>query len=732
MSDTALPPATVTLTLDNANCDGRIIQQGFGIDWPARDEHHGPERRAVAPTWQYDAECEYIPALDLVAPAGVCTPMGMYIGAGSGSWVPLQGLWQNSPSAGYLQRAWLHYYDGRPNRQAAGEYGQIESVRHYAPNLGVWIWRMAGAAEETDPPLVLIRFRGDLESPEYALLLPGSAAQQAAVDSRTAAWTCPMLLGRERNAGWTIIDEFRSQGTRSATAGGRPQLEYVSIEHLDDAAIIHLNDQQWVYSGPWVARSGRKVDFQMQEGPLRFEVCGHPAMFCVGEMHYPQSVLCNPVEPVHVPDGWETAPKYRTLAATIPGTTAVVVSQDGLLKYGWSRPVVEFQTTNECYRAGLRCVQEYRVATLGDAISNPQTTDDNPWLGILDARWTLNDRWRGATLNATLEAEGADLVLDVVKSNAKVSAAVSLNPGSGDGPVTMFTGYVLPQEHQREAEIPGHVTAELQAADWLEARGPGHYMIDRCSYERWPIKDVFEYELQRAGVAAANISVDPAITSSNYMLPASREHGRRLYQYRPDQLVVSALEEMVRAVDCEWGVDELGVCFLRPRLVRPAGYFDYELTDDDVDPEYLLPTFRATGSIQDYINCLLVLAEVEGRLSAQMLLDSTSWSDPDAPQFIGEDRWHVEILRDPSNLQEVARTLWHQRHRLSRTVYWDMINRPEWRPDDYIQVNVAGCEVEPGTIVKIARQTGSVDREGQFRQGFEAVLAEEVTSGSGS
>jgi hypothetical protein len=729
----SLHPATVNLTLDNANCDGRITTQGFGLDWPAHDGHQAGDPLLGQSAWQYDAAVQYIPPLNAIAPAGYCTRTSQVIGAYA--WVPRQGLWELSPTSGYLKTRWLHYYDGRGNRVAANAHGVIRSMQTFAPNLGLWIWRFAGSSVDTDPPLVALHFLGDLSGgPEYMVMFPGASATQSRINGNTRAWSCPMLLGREfSGAPWVILDECRRQSGRSHDAGGRPEPSFVSIEYLDGCFLCNLGGETWSYRGAWTAASGREIDFVLPTGVLELEVCGHPAMLAVNAITYPAKATVRPVVPVRVPGGWQTAPLYRALAATEPGTTAVVVAQDGLLPFGESRPIVELQTTDSHRRAGLYAVQEYRVAEIGDVSSNPVETDGNPNLGVLEISGSLNDRWRGASLTATLEPEGADYALDIIKSNVKLSAEVSLAPaGSGDGPALMFTGYVLPQEPERSSEFPGHVTAKLQAADWIEARGSGHFMLYHPSYEHWPIKDAFEYILQRAGVAATNISVSAAITAASHLLPRSPDPGRRSFDFRPDQTVVSALDAMVAAVDCEWGVDQNGICFLRPRWTRAAGYFDYELTDDELEPEDILPRFSATGSIQDFINCLAVIVISGGRQSGQLLLDSASMADPAAANFIGEDRWAVETLRDPALLHAVAQTLWQQRHRLSRTVYWDLISHPEWLPDHYIKVSVAGCDVPEGTICKITRKSWSVDRDGQFRQGFDAVVVEEVAPGSGS
>ncbi len=729
-------PVNVNLVFDNAHCDGLLTKWGWGRDWPATEPRYvapGWDPLSVEPTaWQYNADLEYIPPLNCIAPVN-------RIGRddnGLGDAVVESGLWRVTGSAGYLRTTWLHYYDGNPNRVAAGMHGSIYLNHTYPTDLVFWTWRFPGTALDSDPPLVLIWLLGDGVCPVLMLALPGYSNGDGLAGSTLGlsgrAFDRPLLCGRPiGGTQWTVLDEGEDAG-ESQTIGEHSQLQQITWEYLDGCALLRLGDRSkwWCYGGQWTDAAGVKHVYEQRPGPVRIQVCGHPAMFNLSELAAPLSSVLVPRQFAGLGDLFAGDPNYRVISGSNnpAGSTpaSITVLEDATAPAQQTRPVVHFASTDSTHRACLYAVQQYDAPVFAAGVSNPVATEGNATLSVVEATITLSRRWRGNSLTARIEAAPGE-TLGFIKTNSKVGAHLSADNGATY--LTKFTGYVLPQEVGVEGEGVDQPGSDLHAADGPEARLSKHTMLFHPSFEAWPLDEAFTYILGRAGVPESLLNIDAAITEAGgYVLPSATRRGQRQFQYRGEETPIAALDHLTAALDCEWGYWVDGTYFLRPRFEWDGETVDFTLEETPADTADFLLSFRGAQSVEDYINVLVALTECGSDSQARMLLDTVSWQDDTAASFIGDDWWHLEVLQEKRNLDSVAELLWARRHKLQRLVWFDLHAHPELLPEAFVECQIPGCDVPPGTVFRIVRDTCRIDAEGNVTDSFEAEVVGEVGS----
>ncbi len=730
-------PANVNLIFDNAHCDGLLTKWGFGRDWAASEPRYaggGWDPQMIEPTaWQYDADVEYIPPLNCLAPAPRLSRGGWEMD----DYVVESGLWRVTGTAGYLRVPWLHYYDGQPNRLAASQYGSIYLSHEYPTGIAVWTWRFPGTAVDDDPPLVAIWLMGDGVCPVLMLVLPGYsggdglAGDLLGVSGR--AFDKPLLCACPiGGTQWTILDQGEDAG-QSQTIGEYSQLQQIVWEYLDGCALIRLGNlsNYWCFGGDWYDAEGKKHTYEQRPGPVRIQVCGHPAMFNVSEIVYPEVAYARPRVRAFLGEQFAGTPKYRAISGSNDPTgllASVTVAEDEYLpEPDATRPVATFvsEEPGRYCRACLYTIQQYDAPEFAAGVSNPVTTDNNAQMSVVEASISLSRRWRGATLQARVEAAPGE-TLGAIKTNSKVVANLSLDNGATY--LTKFAGYVLPQEPGRDGQVD-QVGSDLRAACGIEARLSRKTMLFHPSFEGWPLDEAFTYVLQRAGVPEGLIYIDAGITEeAGYVLPSATRKGQRQFQYRAEETPVGALDHMVAALDCEWGYGVDGRYFLRPRLEWDGDTVDFVLEDTPADTADFLLSFRAAQSVEEYINVLVALTECGSDSQARMLLDKASWQDATSDLFIGDDWWHLEVLRERANLEAVADLLWQRRNKLQRLCWFDLHGHPELLPDMFVECRISGCDIPEGTVFRISRDDCRVDAEGELTDSFEAEVVGEVGS----
>jgi hypothetical protein len=234
----------------------------------------------------------------------------------------------------------------------------------------------------------------------------------------------------------------------------------------------------------------------------------------------------------------------------------------------------------------------------------------------------------------------------------------------------------------------------------------------------------------RSGVPAALIYVDPAIDGPDYILPSARRKGQRQFQFGSEETPIAALDSLTGALNCEWGYGVDGRYFVRPQLEWDGVTVDFVLEEQPEDTADFLLSFRAAQSVEEYINVLVAMTDCGSDSMARMLLDAAAWQDPLSEHFIGDDWWHLEIMREKRNLDTVADLLWHQRHRLERMIWFELHGHPELLPDMFVECRIPGCDVPEGTVFRITRDDCRIDGEGELTDSFEAEVVGQIVEGS--
>jgi len=728
----------VNLTVDSPLADGRLTTWGIARDRPAAEpkESHPTFTPDLAGAygWDYDGHFEYINPLKAIAPTASTPRTAMVIG----NWTQITGLWRETSAAGNFKVKFLNYYDGRPDRIAAGDWGVVRSNANYTPDLLFYIRRYPADTADSDPPVFAVFFRGDGVAPDYGIILPalglGGDFWGGLTGDATAQLKHPFLVGRPQDLGagqWTIIDEFRSGGAPQQTQaeGEEYRTQVLKVEYTDGWMLVNFSSssQTWAYTGNWIDALGREVEFALPTGPIQVEVCGHTASFLMAQLTYPTDVNLDAHTWMLAADPpWAQAVNYN-LIDTTPAGTAITAAEHPDSGPGVSKPRLNFTGPGTTRAVFYNC-QEYRTPTIGAASSAPVTSVGNDQLRVREASGSLTDRWRGATAEVVVEAK-TGFALPALPPNGKVTLEVGLKETAAAA--TFYrehTGYILPPEFEKSA--PDRVTATIHCADGIEARLQHKTVKHVCSFEGWAVDVAFKYLLNCAGVPnsmiAIHADITPAAMGDDYYFPIGNPKSERLLKFKFETALISALDTMCETRDLEWGVDQDGDYFLRPRLVHTPGAFDWTLDDDTAVEDEIIYSFRAARSLDDYANVVYVMAGSGWTASAHMLWDFLSITDPTAADFIGDDWWRVDMVPDSDNAVQVAERLWAQRAMLAQMVFWTSRAHPELMPDNYVRVQSSNMAVPNNTIFKITRKTWRCGRGGSdFSQDFEGVIVEE-------
>lgn len=724
--------AAAKLIIDNPNADGQVTTWGIGRDWEAAEERAMFRGLSADITgqygWRYNGQFEYLEKLKAIGPIGAATFADMNIDG----WTATQGAWAESSKAGALRYTHLHFYDGRTGLVATNEYGIITSTASFTPNLALSVWRFPATKEETDPCVFEVHFLGSGTAPVYALSFPASGPGGTFYSSQFGAsgaqYTNPALIGRlPGQSTWTVIDEWKGGGAPQQAQGisSAAFFQGMRIEYADGWLLVKVvgTNETWAYSGPWRDNAGNLHDFALGSGQLQIRVCGHTAMFAVTQLEYPTSAVLLPSAYFFTVPPWNTTPAYRLISA-IPAGSGITAAAN---IYGnGSRPAVTFISTGAT-RALLYNVQEYRTATVGNAESNPFTTEGSVAMQIESIQGQLDGSWRGATMEAEVKSQLGETMPEL-KANDKIDALVSLD--SGNTWIRQFLGYNVPLDKYVEEGGIGRVRANLHAASWDEARGKRKLMLWNCSFEGWPIDTAFRYLLNRAGVPDSLISIDARVSADSmgayYYLPICSPKGERLLQFRLDESLTSALDQIAKLRGLQWGVDQDGKVFLRPPLTHTAGASDFTITDTVADAQDFR-SFKRVRSVDDYFNCLLVLAGEGFSMAARLWQDFGSINTPTDANFIGDDWWKVICQPEGDNVQQIAEREWNGRTEGADLIYWKTSGNPELLPDMYLKVQVSGMDITTDSIYRITRKNWRVDDPqgaARYSQELEAVLVE--------
>jgi hypothetical protein len=235
--------------------------------------------------------------------------------------------------------------------------------------------------------------------------------------------------------------------------------------------------------------------------------------------------------------------------------------------------------------------------------------------------------------------------------------------------------------------------------------------------------------LNRSGVPSALISVHENVSEAemgaDYNLPESEPRGGEVLAFRPEESVVSALDKITTIRDLEWGVDETGTYFLRPRTTHTAGSYDYTLDEDTATPEDFIVSFESAQDYDEFCNMLFVLVGSGETAAAHLMTDFPSVNDSTVNNYVGEDRWKIHVEPDGDDAVALAKRMWARREELAQTIYWTTNYHPDWMPGDEVRVQIDRANVPTNTIFRIVSKDWSIDADGQFEQTLEGVIVEE-------
>lgn len=773
------------LTLDNAHADGHVTTFGIGRNWAAA-EPRVPGGSRFTPDlagqygWDYgeEGDLEYIEPLKAIAPAGLAPLADMSLA----DWTVTDAdgnpvaadhpdcRWKESPIAGRFEgHKWLHYYDGSIGLLGDRKFQWITSNDDLGLNLLVRAWLMPPAERETDPVAFAIRSLGDGEGPEYAIKLPRRAMSEAAhaglLPAAKRRYRRPTLLGKpQEEDSFSFVDDFTSTGAGMNDPESLAHYQCIWIEYSDGWLIMNFlnREQTWAYRGKWVSEGGKEIDqFKLTPGPIQILVSGQTGYFNIAEITYPTKPILRPTRFFCVPPGVAYVPWYRRIASPqeyphkgFPGQSTspifpnaappwggvdVVVDSEpleyapGEFATGCWRPKITFTSDNPHERGLLYNVQEFRHPTIGNATSNPVQSHANDELKLLDMSGSLNDRWRGATLSATLQAKPGH-TLPEIRPNQKARGDVSCDDGASY--YTQFTGYVVPPEKERPGKVKP-VLLQVEAADWIEARGRNKDMYWHCSYEGWPLDEAFRYIVHRGGVPDSMIDIQGSICEewmgSDYYLPISETKGQRLLDFEPTVGLVEALDTLTEScgvrwedddhhTGVRWGVDQHGMLFLHPTYWHTPGHYDFTLDDDTVTEKDIVFSFSGLRSLDDFVNVIVVMAEKGTDATAAVMCDWASIRDSSDPRFIGDDWGAIETYSDAVHVRAIAERIWQRRLELSQVLYAELHDHPELLPEDELRVKMPDVDVTDGSIFRLSRKGWTA--KARYVQRVEGVIVE--------
>ena len=727
--------AAAKIIVDNAHCDGLLTILGTGRDWDAKEPREHLGEGQFTPDiggeygWHYNGQFENISRLGCIAPIGSYTMTNMVKSA----WDITSGDWELTSTGGELPVALMHYRDARPGRYATGEYGNITTLANYTPNLMFRGWRMPPANGETDPGLFEIILQGATSGDQYCLGFPreGNSGSYGTAQGRTG-WQCsPYLMGkRTGDTSWTMIDNMRiGSGPRSAKGG--PEYFGLRIESIDGALLIRSSEEQnpWIFSGTWYHPTAGDVPFALADnGPVQVICMGHPLAFGMWQLSYPASAVLYPrayyVRSTTPPES--NTPNYRVIGSTPTGTSITPAVDTDSGNADAKRPAITMVSAAG-KRPALFAVQEYRTAVIAAGTSNPvEVTTGEETFRTMNLSGRMNNNWRGATVDIDYEALPG-YVLNEMKPNAKVQVSTGAIAQGNTVPAwhTHFTGYALPPQKQRQG---GKNTGHVSCADIVTARLAKKTMGWMCSLEGWPIDDAFEYILNQAGVPAALISIDAAVSYAGmgalYYLPTSTYRGKRKLQFSPNTSVVKALDEICKLRNLQWGVNHLGVLFLRPVPVHVTGHYDWTLSDTGTGIN-MIQNFRHTRSLGDFVNLLQVMVGEGVDAAARVMVDTDSWSNDTSTRFIGDLWARYESYPSGDDLDSIALRLWDDVTRRDSLISWTEFDRPGILPGQEVMVTVdAGMNIIAGSIYKVLDKRWQNRPDGRYQQDLEAELVE--------
>lgn len=728
--------AAVNLIRNNPHTDALPAMLGFGRDWPAEEPRELWNGRSTfdmseSPGWRNPGQFEYLDKIKAWAPCGAPTKANMALEA----WT-LSGTltWVLGPQANYTGYQML---ECKPHA-TPGKSGTKTSNADFAPAVDIGYYVLPPDPDDPDSGgWFQVKFLGDGSGPVIAITIPCNQKSGMAWQDETGETqrqlAAPLLRAGMPGQKLAIIDKAPTgtTGVAQTQAGGADsenKLHALRVEYDDEWVLIRLGGAGgalWAYRGKWIDIAGVTHDnLELTTGKIAVTFQNIAGSFYCWPLVYPSGTL-KAAASLALPSVFNPA-RTGALVGYARDDTSITATLDP----DPAVPSLAFVSSG-AKRAIFYNLQEYREATFAAGTSAPANSTGDQTMRVQSVRWDTAERWRGSTLDATIETQTGDLY--TMAPNAKYTLKLQTVASDADPmtQTTVFTGYGMPSEKTWEAGAL-RVDGTLHCGDFVAARLAHKPLQWHCSYAGWPVDTAWKYILNRCGVPAAMMTVAADITEASmgdkYYLPYGSPKGDRIFEFRLGESAVTALDAIALARDLEWGVDRTGQFFLRKRWTHTLGASTWTIDEEALDGTSP-SSFRHVRTLQDYWNVGLVLAGQGFNSASRMHVDHDSVVTPADAHFVGDDWWRVETVPDTDDADVVLARLLANRLENEHLVYFTVRDFPAIEPDDTVAITVSNVDISAGSIFRVRRVLGSIENPlGACRvtQEVEAAIVEEA------
>ena len=682
-----------TITVDDPRALGRHTALGFSRDFP-----WVPPEGGFAQLWQFEG-CEYIPSQQAVGPRGGATRVDMDIA----DWTVAAGSWTDRARLAMTPRTlWLWAYNTLETAPAG-----IQSNDDYPA--GICVWVQAQAANEsstvTEKYLNIVLTGAGGTEPAWGIFIP----------TGPGPYKFPLLMYYDAGV-YTATPTIVSEYDEWAGGGGIQSTARDYIVWIEPTAhqwIIGLavNGQwgarPWVYQPPGMSPADALTDPLAVPGPVQLQTSGQAALFAVAPIVYPEESTARTRAYYDVTSILgAAATAYTRGVVYMPLGTDVDFDID--LDGTAVRPVVTMETTGDhTIRPVVGATTVAIPAVIGDVVSAPWSSASraNSLLDVIE--YTRRCSWRGNELRGrVLDSEGLDWTGNNV---VQLTAAWHETGGAEPSQEVLFTGYLQAPRHETatEREYP---EVEIEALDWAASRGLSQFCANMAQLGGYEFASAFVELGMRAGFAAANIDVDGS--HGGYTLPIGSVIGERMFWWRDDEPITTALDALCASIGWRWGIRPNGDLFTEP---YPAygGTPDYTI---DLSGGYLdedefiesLSVYRDMSKFANVVHCALGPHYFYRGNGVGYSFESVS--DPASEWFVGSVMAAVE-QRDQYGSDTVAATLAgiirDRRLRTVRTIELTCARREELAPDAFVEV-IGVDGVTDGAIYYVTEERGRI------------------------
>ncbi len=678
--------AAAVVTVDHPDADGMLLLDGAGYTWRFSGREEDPYSTSApwSPQWNYAAGLtEYLPEMRACAPRGYATLADMTLA----DWTVEtgEGVWEE---VAYPERKWLWLRE-----VPAGGYGEITSNAAFYPHVALWLSRYAPAPDVTNAftGLTLIQENGPLQV-GYYLPMYSEGGENKYPQLRVAPKSRPSTEA-------DTVEEWQGQG--QGQGGAAYTISSFSIENTAGCLRVRWSEQG---QDPWTYQPAGGIVL----GPCKVVLTayGHPLAFNAQQIRYPLSATATPYSLLPTPSWCNPAKTFYYLGWE-PVGCGIVVAGVGGASENPDKPVVTFTSRGHDRAVCFLVTQQH-----DPIFTDPRTDPEDVSGEVLRASGHVDDSWRGSSCNLELLVDLDQY--DAWKGNNKVQVDVGWQDETGGWESTLpwrqFTGYVTGLTRRVSAEYNGRkAVLSLRCEDWIAARGQGKkFMVNFPCEAGRDASLIAKYNLMRAGVAESMIATG-AIPVAN--LPVAERPGEFLFDFAPETEVITAQDAIAQAVGCIFGGDQNGTQFVKPRPTY-SGTPDLVLDEATATGHEIITQVtseRCHGELRNYV---LALCGQGSGVASALAADVGSHREPTDPNFLGDAWWEVFTNADVPGSWALAMAQRRLAEAIKRGLVftWETPGRDLW-PDQFVEVNLEGVAVEPGTIFRISAKDWRLDKD---------------------